>query len=220
MNDDGPRFEQLRRDLDDVLDTGLAKDPLAHAQQVAQIAGTLHAAFELVGLRATLVGGSAIEVHAPGVYKSDDIDLVISGPAKDFRGEIGRVFHALGFVSTGRHWTRGDLFVEVPGRVLDDPHETVRVGTAVFEIVTKEVVLADRIIGFKHWRYTGYGQQAIDMLAAFGGELDLGWLGPRLKREDSWDAYLALQELAAGQVDITEQSLQALLDRLHRRSVS
>jgi len=33
-------------------------------------------------------------------------------------------------------------------------------------VVKKEVLLRDRVVGFKHWKYTAYGEQAIDMLGA------------------------------------------------------
>lgn len=46
------------------------------------------------------------------------------------------------------------------------PAEVVRVGEAELRVVKKEVVLRDRLVGFKHWKHTAYGEQAIDMLAA------------------------------------------------------
>jgi hypothetical protein len=52
----------------------MARDPLLHAEQVAAIAGVLHEAFERAGLSATMVGGSAIEIHAPGIYASGDLN--------------------------------------------------------------------------------------------------------------------------------------------------
>jgi hypothetical protein len=55
------------------------------------------------------------------------------------------------------------------------------VGQSVFRVVTKEVPLRDRVVGFKQWQYTAYGEQALDMLAAFGDELDESWLLPELQ---------------------------------------
>ncbi|MBI4543783.1 MAG: hypothetical protein HY703_01145, partial [Gemmatimonadetes bacterium] len=121
--------------------SGLAKDPLEHAEQVARVASILHRAFGRAGLRSTVVGGSAIELHAPGVYQTGDIDLVVERMRHDAE-RIETVFEALGFERGGRHWQIGDLFVEVPSTTLSDPSEFMRVGSAVFEIVTKEVVLA------------------------------------------------------------------------------
>lgn len=207
----------LRDQLGAILGPGLAVDPLGHAQQVAEIAGVLHEAFQREGLRCTLVGGSAIEVHAPGIYKSGDIDVVIEGPVQGLRGRIAEVFTALGFSSQGRHWSRGDLFVEVPSHMMEDPSEMVRAGSAVFAVVAKEVVLADRVGGFMHWRVTAYGQQVIDMLAAFGDNLDMSWLAPRPHREGSWDAFVRLGDLATSSAPVTEEVLQGLLGELRRR---
>lgn len=200
-----------------IVGPGMADDPLAHAKQVTEIAGVLYEAFESRGLRCTLVGGSAMEVHAPGVYKSGDIDVVIEGPLQDLRLRIGEVFVALGLVAQGRHWSLKDLFVEVPGTFLEDPTETVKSGSAVFSIVTKEVVLAYRIVGFMHWKTTAYGQQAIDMIVAFGDEVDMGWLRSRLEREASWEAFLRLHQLANSTDAVTEETLQAILTDLHQR---
>lgn len=211
-------MDQLREKLQGILVGGMAADPLLHAEQVARVAGVLHEAFTKVGLRCTLVGGSAIEVHAPGVYKSGDVDLVIDSDfGADLNGRIKQVFEELGFKSHDRHWTIGDLFVEVPSHDLSDPAEVLRYGDAVFEVVTKEVVLADRIVGFKQWGYTGFGQQAIDMLAAFGDHLDMSWLEPKLRSEDSWDAFEAIRSLAQSEQRVTDETLTALLGRLRRK---
>lgn len=208
----------LRAVLDDVLARGLADDPIEHARQVAALAGALYRAFAAEGLRCTLVGGSAIEVHAPGVLKTGDIDLVIEAAhLEDARERIGAVFDSLGFERAGRHWKRRDLFVEVPGLTLDDPAELVRVGHHVFRVIAKEVVLADRIVGFKHWRYTGYGEQAIEMLAAFGGELRPDWLMDKLRREDAVDAFEALSAIAKSAQAVSDESLRELIEQLHRR---
>ena len=90
-------------------------------------------------------------------------------------------------------------------------------GDAEFRIVTKEVVLRDRVAGFKQWKYTGYGQQAIDMLAAFGDELDMSWLAPELEHEDSLDALQALQRLATSHVPVTDRTLTDLVEQLQQR---
>jgi len=146
----------LRERLAAILADGLSTDALKHAEQVAQIAAVLHEAFTKVGLRCTVVGGSATELHAPGVYKSGDIDVVIDAVrAANLEPRIREVFEGLGFAREGRHWVQRDLFVEVPSHDLSDPSEVVRVGDAVFRVVTKEVVLADRVVGFKHWKETG-----------------------------------------------------------------
>lgn len=138
------------------------------------------------------MGGSGIEIHAPGVYVSGDMDMVIerSGNEPD---RLSEIFEGLGFRRMCRHWRLDDLFVElVPGPVAG-PVQEVRVGRSEFRIVEKEVPLRDRVVGFKHWEYTAYGEQAIDMLAAFGDELDESWLLPELRQEDALDALEALE---------------------------
>ena len=206
----------LRDQLSAVLANGLAREPLEHARQVGGVASILSQACQEAGLQCTLVGGSAIEIHAPGIYRSDDVDVVIEAPTSSgLRERMDQVFGDLGLVRAGRHWQLGDLFIEVPGHQITDPTDTVRVGSSVFRVVRKEVLLADRVVGFKHWRYTGYGQQAIDMIAAFGDDLDMGWLEERLMQEGSWDAFQALRELARSEAAVTRDSLSALLERLH-----
>lgn len=214
----GPdELKDLRSELEAVLDSGMAEDPIEHATQVARVASILHSAFASAGFEVTLVGGSAIEVHAPGIYRSGDLDVVIErGRAEPKPRE--EIFEALGFNRAGRHWRHGDqLFVEVVSGPVAGPAEEVRVGAAEFRVVKKEVVLRDRLVGFKHWKHTAYGEQAIDMLAAFGDDLDMSWLRPELEREDSLDALEALRPLAHSDVPVTNPMLRDLVDDLNRR---
>jgi hypothetical protein len=207
----------MNSDLQDrirqVVTDGLSADPLVHAEQVAEIVSLLHEAFGLAGLRSTVVGGSAIELHAPGLYVTGDIDLVVERIRHD-AGRVETVFESLRFQRRGRHWILGDLFVEVPSNVLLDPSETMRVGNSVFEIVTKEVVLADRIVGFRQWQVIAWGQQAIDLIAAFEEDLDWDWLRRKLAREGSLDALKPLKKMALGQGPITAEVLVDLLEEL------
>ena len=209
--------EDRREQVQTVLKPGLSKEPLEHAGQVARIAGVLHEAFGDAGLRSTVVGGSAIELHAPGIYVSGDIDLVIERMQRQ-NADMGAVFEALGFEREGRHWKIGDLFVEVPSNTLTDPSEFMRVGGAVFEIVKKEVVLADRIVGFRQWYVEAWGQQAIDLHAAFGGDFDEEWLRAKLESEAALDALEPLRRLAESDEPVTHEVLEGLLRDLSRRS--
>jgi hypothetical protein len=210
-------LQDLRSELDQLLGQGMAEDPIEHARQVAEIAGILHSAFEPDGFEVTMVGGSAIEVHAPGIYRSGDLDLVIER-ASGNEARRDEIFKSLGFERTGRHWRRGDqLFVELVSGPVAGPAEEVRVGGAEFRVVKKEVVLRDRLVGFKHWKHTAYGEQAIDMLAAFEGDLDMSWLGPELQREDAFDALEQLRKLASSDEPVTDQVLREMIDELHRR---
>src|SRR5205823_723395 len=116
------------------------------------------------GMEATLVGGGAIEFHAPDVYVTTDLDLIVEGRP---RVELDAALTGFGFVRRGRHWVMDELFVEVPGNWMSDPVDVVDVGGLTLRVIRREIVLADRIIGFKHWRTTAYGAQAIALLALF-----------------------------------------------------
>lgn len=208
---------EARAQLELVLAPGLSADPLEHAEQFAQVASILHHVFTEAGLRCIVVGGSAIEIHAPGVYLSGDMDLVVER-LRYKAAQIEAVFESLGFERRGRHWRIGDLFVEVPSTTLSDPSELMRVGTWIFEIVKKEVVLADRIVGYRQWGTLAYGQQAIDLLVAFGDAIDEDWMREKLRREGSLDALEPLKNLAATQEPINQEILDNLLSELRQRS--
>jgi hypothetical protein len=206
----------LRAALDLLVEAGVAADPVDHARQVAMVTSIVAAAFESAGMRVTLVGGSAIELYAPGIFKSGDIDLVIEamkGPSQ--RDRLDPVFASLGFERSGRHWKRGELFVEVPSLQLEDPSEVIRVGQFQVRILSKEILLADRVVGFKHWRHTSYGEQAIEMIAAFGAALNESELLRRLAQESAVDAFEQLRAMSESSESVTETSLQALLEQLH-----
>lgn len=178
------------------------------------VASILSRALESEGLRATLVGGSAIEVHAPGIYKSGDMDFVIEGSG-EVRDKAAKVFRDLGFEPSGRHWKRGDLFVEIPSHDLVGPSELVRVGSFPFRVASKEALLAARITGFKHWpNAISFGQQAIDMIAAFGQDLKEDLLQRLLAQEDAQDAYRELVVIARGDSPVDATMLESLRNRL------
>jgi hypothetical protein len=196
----------------------MAESPEDHARQVVMITSIISEAFAAEGMRCTLVGGSAIEVHVPGIFKSGDIDLVIEqmrgSPSRD---QLDPVFQSLGFRHVGRHWTLRDLLVEVPSMALDDPSVVVKMGPFVLRVIAKETLLADRIVGFKEWRQTSYAQQAIDMMAAFGDDLRLDILTAHLKREGALDAFDALRAHIGSELPVTEEALQSILERLTGR---
>jgi hypothetical protein len=205
----------LRQRLQEILAPGLAEDARQHAEQVAQIAAVLYEAFEAVGLQCTLVGGSAIEVHAPGVYRSGDIDVVIDtveGVRSNPR--VHEVFSRLGFERKGRYWILEDLLVDT-WSLLSEPDEVVRVGNSTFSVIKKEVLLRDRVVGFKWWDHsTSYGQQVVYMLAVFGDDLDMEWLRPELESEKALDAFMELEKLAGADEPITEETLERVQARL------
>jgi hypothetical protein len=120
MVDDPHTLERLGKRLEEVLASGLSEEPVTHARQVAEVAGILHSALTARGLTPTLVGGSAIEIHAPGIYMSGDLDLVIEGardvvavrrlPCSSRSGTIW-IWTGSSRSSAGRtHWTRSNRF--------------------------------------------------------------------------------------------------------------
>lgn len=141
----------------------------SHVETMTTAAAIISEVLRRRGMEATLVGGAAIEFHASDVYTTGDLDLIVEGRSRD---DLDSALTEFGFTKRGRHWVFGDLFVEVPGNWMSDPVDVVAVGDLRLRVIRREIVLADRIIGFKHWRATAYGAQAIALLALFGDSLD------------------------------------------------
>lgn len=200
-------------DLREALDRWLAQDR-PHHEWLAGAVAYIGEAFRRRGLPVTLVGGGAIELHAPGAYATGDADLIVEGATRD---DLTDVFAALGFRKRGRHWVREELFVEVPSTRLTEPTEELSLGDLSVRVVKKEVVLAERIVGFKHWQVPAYGMQAIDMIHAFGPDLDEAFLRKRLRQESSEDAYDLLSEYARRPEPFSVADLERELDRMLRR---
>lgn len=220
MTDSGPeQMEQLRAQLGEILAGGLSANAVEHAEQIARVAGVLSEAFESVDLEIVVVGGSAIEIHAPGGYVSGDLDLIVErarGARSDPR--VKKIFERLGFrKGRARHWIFGDLYVETPGEHVDDPVVFARVGQAVFRIISKEALIAERVAGFKHWKHLEYGQQAIMLLEALREELDWEWLRRRVEKESAVDALQELDALAKRTSEVSATVLQEALGRLHTK---
>lgn len=162
---------------------------------------------------ATLVGGGAVEFHAPGSYATGDIDLVVE---RRTREAIDEVFTELGLVRQGRHWVRGDLFVEVPGNYMTEPADEFSVGAFTLRVIRKEHVLADRVVGFREWKYWGYAIEAMAMMRAFGEDLDEGPLRAHLRRERCEDTYDLLRAMAYSKRPVTEKDVERLWHRHYR----
>lgn len=215
-----PSLDDLREELGSVLRQPVpADDPVAHVRRLAWSTSIVISAFDRRGLRATLVGGGAIEFHAPGAYTTSDVDLVVDQRFDpNFRDDLALVFDDLGYARQGRHWLRDDMFVEVPGVRMSDPVEEHAIGEHLLRVVRAEVVLADRIVGFRHWGYTAYALQAAAMLDVIGPSIDETWLRRRLEREGALDAYDALAAMQRAESAVTERELESLLSRLRNRS--
>lgn len=201
-------------DLRPMLDEVLASET-EHVRRLAKSAAIISEALRREGLEATVVGGSAIEIHAPDAYATTDLDLVVTQRfGIDWNEVQARTFQALGFTRSARHWVREDLYVEIPGRTMSDPVVVMGIDPFPLRVVTKEVVLADRIVGFKYWGVVDYGIQAVAMLDAFGAELDEDSLRQHLGREQAEDAYELLRRLAASDEPVDAERVESELSAL------
>jgi hypothetical protein len=195
-------YEDLQQALDDAWSANRE-----HVERITLAAAVLATALHRAGMTATLVGGGAVEFHAPGAYTTSDIDLVVEGRPRE---AVDEVLTALGMDRQGRHWVRGDLFVEVPGNRLTEPADEFQIGPLTLRVIRKEYVLGDRIVGFRHWKYWGYGQQAIDLIAAFGADLNEQVLREYLRKEGAEHAYDLLRAFGASGDPVTQGALDAL----------
>ncbi|MGH7663404.1 MAG: hypothetical protein ACRENI_03785 [Gemmatimonadaceae bacterium] len=191
-----------------------AATDLPHVRRMTVAVALISEALSERGMNATLVGGGALEFHAPDTYATSDIDLVVEGGD---RTDLDSTFTALGFKRRHRHWVRGDVFVEVPGNWMSDPTEACAIGDHTIRVIRKEIVLADRIIGFKHWNVTAYGAQALALMAAVGGNLDEDMLEKKLRAEDAMDAYELLRRLGASGEPVSDERLRVEVDQLRTR---
>jgi hypothetical protein len=194
----------LRQALRDVV----SNRELPHVERLTLVSAILSAALERAGMEAMLVGGGAIEFYAPQSYTTADIDLVVDRATRE---KLAPVFESLGLSRKDRHWLIGDIYVEVPGFRIDEPYEQFTVGPFQLRVIRKEIVLAERIIGFRYWKVWAYGVQAIDMIATFGAELDESVLRKRLREDQAEAAYELLREVG---VSSEEPVTPEFLDRL------
>jgi hypothetical protein len=191
-------------DLRQALRDAVADAGLSHVRRMSLASAIVSTALERAGMEATVVGGSAIEFYAPESYSTGDVDLVVDRATRE---KLAEVFGALGMTPRDRHWFIEDLFFEVPSFRMEDPARSYQVGPFTLRVVAREIVLAERIVGYRYWKYWGYGLQAIVMLRAFGRELDEPLLRGWLRREQAESAYELLRELADSGEDLTEREL-------------
>ncbi len=197
-------------DLRALLEATLASDR-PHVEKLTVTAAVVSAVLRREGMETTLVGGGAIEFYAAEIYTTSDIDLIVEGRT---RAAMDGALTDFGLTRSGRHWLIGGMFVEVPGNAMTDPTETTMVGPLPLRVVRREIALADRIIGFRHWGATGFGAQAVAMLALFGATLDEAMLVQRLRDEGAVDALEPLRRLARSESKVGDAELGALLARL------
>jgi hypothetical protein len=213
-------LSDLRQTLDAIAEDPKLQDDTQHARRLVLITALLSEAFRRYECRATLVGGGAIEFHAPGAYETDDIDLVVEGLGKpSTRLVLDPVFAALGFKKLpARHWAREDVFVEVPGSVLEDPVEETQVGPYRLRVVVKEAVIVGRIVEYDQTGNLPHAKQAILLLQALGDRIDQAVLADLLRRERAVAAYEVLRAFAdRPEVTVTDEALIDAREQLRRR---
>ena len=206
-----PSLSDLRDTLDEVLGDDALRDENRHTERMTLVCAVICDAFERCEMRATVVGGGAVEFHAPGAYTTLDNDLVVEPlTMQPDRSALNAIFGALGFVKgPARHWVRDDFLVEVPSSHLEGPAEEHQVGPHTFRVVKKEVLLVERLVEFYQTGHTGYGAQAIAMIRAFGAELELELLERLLREEEVGVVYELMKQLASSGVEITDDLLRA-----------
>lgn len=198
----------LKVELDAALADVRLRLPGQHAERTAVVCALLSEAFRRRGMRATLVGGSAIEFHLPDAYASDDTDLVVEpDPTQPTREAMDAVFRALGFErGPARHWIRDRLYVEVPGIHLEAPAEAFAVGPYQLRVVVREALLVERIVEWDQTGHGSHGAQAVVMIRSWN-DLDMERLDHLLRVERAETAYRALVLLASSGRSITQDAL-------------
>lgn len=201
-------LEELRQALDEAWNSSAE-----HVERLVLVTAILQTALREAGMVPTLVGGAAVEFYAPGSYTTTDIDLVVE---RRTREAIHEVFTALGFTKPTRHWVRGEIFVEVPGSYMSEPADEIPIDRFVLRVIRKEFALADRIVGFREWKSWAYALQAMDMIRAFGDELDEAPLRAYLRREGAEQYLDPLRTLALSGRKVTDSEIEQLWKHYYR----
>ncbi len=81
---------------------------------------------------------------------------------------------------------------------------------------SREYLLADRIIGYRWWKYAGYGVQAINMMLTFGDTIDDELIRAYLRKERAEETYDLLLRFAVSGAPAEPESLEALWRQHYR----
>jgi hypothetical protein len=184
-----------------------------HVERIVLAAAIITTALERAGMRATLVGGAAIEFYSPESYATGDLDFVVEGRTRE---ALDETLTSLGMHRHGRHWVRGDLYVEVPGSFIGEATQSFEVGPYTLRVIRREYVLADRIVGYRWWKHAGYGVQAINMMLTFGPGIDEALLRGHLQKEGAEDTYDILLRFAESGALADTESLEVLWHQHYR----
>jgi hypothetical protein len=144
------------------------------------VASVITEAFVITGKTApTIVGGLAVETYTAGSYTTLDIDMIVD----DIDAEK-KIMSALGFSKRPgyRFYEHPslDVFVEFPTGPLDgsrDRISEVRLedGRVLYLIGIEDIVI-DRVAAYVHWESSEDATQAVNLLIAQRGKIDLDYL--------------------------------------------
>ncbi|HME82635.1 MAG TPA: hypothetical protein VKF82_11275 [Candidatus Eremiobacteraceae bacterium] len=122
-----------------------------------EIAALASKELEAAGIKAAVVGGSAVTAYVPDVYTSHDIDFAAINGAS--RREFGDAVAKIGFRASGRDFVHPevayslDLVADTPfvdqRAIKDFTTLPTRFGTV--RVLHFEDAIADRIAAFLHW---------------------------------------------------------------------
>jgi hypothetical protein len=122
-----------------------------------EIAALASKELEAAGIKAAVVGGSAVTAYVPDVYTSHDIDFAAINGAS--RREFGAAVAKLGFHASGRDYVNPDVEFSLD-LVADTPYVDQRAIKDFTTMPTRfgpvwvlqfEDAIADRIAAFLHW---------------------------------------------------------------------
>jgi hypothetical protein len=203
----------------------VAMTPGALSAVLGEISAILTAVFRREGIVSTVVGGSALALHYPGVFTSNDLDVVLETTTgrTPSRETVATLLEQLGIKKeSGRHWSIGSWLIEFPGGSIDEPVDEVDIGADIIRVLSAEAMLVQRLSSFRSTGDTGHAAQAISVLQTGGDSLDMSRLEPLARREDVVRHYNALRTLALGtpQVPLTDDLLRTLYWELHDQRVS
>jgi hypothetical protein len=124
---------------------------------LAELGAVIYGCLRNAGVEAIVVGGSAITIHVPAVYTSNDIDLALISGFN--RNKVVKALEGLGFRESGRDFAHPetpytiDLVAETPYVDRRPILEFCTVETSAGPVRTYyiEDAIADRIAAWVHW---------------------------------------------------------------------
>jgi hypothetical protein len=140
-----------------------------------------------------VVGGSAIEVHSRGKYRSDDLDL------RGDREALHRVLAGWRFERHGKIWLRSDwkIAVDVVGtKYTGDPYRAVRIETPYgpVRVAVVEDLIIKRLAAAKHWKTVRAAEEAAILWRDYHDRIDYDYLNDQARRYDVVDILADFRE--------------------------